>query len=351
MSDQIERGLNQVRDERGVALLVCLLVMAILTIIVLEFNYEVQVDAALTGNSFLALEAEYAARSGVAFCKALLREDAGADLALPGDRRTDSLDEEWVLGFEPMQVARSVVTARIFDEDGKINVNRVISTKKRKDDPKAISQLEGLFVDLEIPVELTDTVLDWVDFDSVTRHAGAEEDYYRSLSVPYLCKNSWLDSIEELALVKGFTREAVLGHRALTETALFAEEEIEPGLADCLTVFGSSDGRVNINTATEPVIRAIFGQDAAIAGSIVSQRQRAPFENMTDLKQRVPAVIRMKQIGQNLAFRSNCFSIVSEAVVHGMLVTIETVVQRRVPKDANDAQDVTFTTLAWKVTT
>ena len=50
MSGESERTLNLLRDERGVALLVCLLVMAILTVVVLEFHYEVQVDAALTGN-------------------------------------------------------------------------------------------------------------------------------------------------------------------------------------------------------------------------------------------------------------------------------------------------------------
>ncbi|MCK5558086.1 MAG: general secretion pathway protein GspK [Candidatus Hydrogenedentes bacterium] len=355
MSGESERTLNLLRDERGVALLVCLLVMAILTVVVLEFHYEVQVDAALTGNSFLALEAEYAARSGVAFCMAMLREDAANDLELSKDLRTDSLTEEWVLGLEPIQVARGIVTARIFDEDGKLNINRVVSTERdKKDEKEARLQLKRLFAELAIldnadPDERIIFVRDWIDADSVTMH-DAEEDYYRNLPVPYVCKNSWLDSIEELALIKGFTREIVFGQRTWTETEFFTEELIEPGLADYLTVFGSGEGRVNINTASEPVIRAVFGQNTVIPDTIVSRRQTAPFTNMADLKQRVPAVIRMREIGKNLAFRSNCFSIVSEGVVHGMRVTIETVVRRRVPGDADGVRNVSFETLAWKVT-
>ena len=111
------------KDDRGVALLICLLVVAILTIVVLAFHYDTQVDTALTANSFLSLEAEYAARSGVAFCLAMLREDAENDVALPVDRRTDSLTERWAIGLEPTQVGRAVVAATIADEDGKFNIN------------------------------------------------------------------------------------------------------------------------------------------------------------------------------------------------------------------------------------
>ncbi len=39
------------KDDRGVALLVCLLVVAILTIVVLQFHYDTQIDTALTANS------------------------------------------------------------------------------------------------------------------------------------------------------------------------------------------------------------------------------------------------------------------------------------------------------------
>jgi general secretion pathway protein K len=324
--------------------------MTILTVIVLEFNYEVQVDAALKGNSFLALEAEYAARSGVTFCKAMLRRDSADDLTLPENRRTDSLDEEWTLAAEPIQVARSIVSTRIVDEDGRLCINRVISAETYKPDDKAVLQLRRLLTEFGMEPEITDTVLDWIDVDSVQRRAGAEGDYYRGLPIAYLCKNTWLRSIDELALVKGFTRDAVFGYRASSDNGLFEGEQIEPGLVDYLSVFGGRSGEVNINTAPELVLRAILGENTGVATEIVAGRLTAPFENMADLKQRVPAVIGIAEIGKSIAFKSNCFSIVSEGVIHGMRVRIDAVVERIVPEGAVDVQDVSFRTLAWKVT-
>ncbi len=331
-------------------MLICLLIMTILTVVVLEFNYEVQVDAALKGNSFLALEAEYAARSGVTFCKAMLRRDSADDLALPGNRRTDTLTEEWALAADPIQVARSVVSTRIVDEDGKLCINRVIDPKTYKPDKKAVFQLRRLLTEFGMEPEITDMVLDWIDTDSVQRPVGAEGDYYRGLLIPYVCKNGWLSSIDELALVEGFTRDAVFVYSVSSGNELFEEEHIEPGLAEYLSVFGGRGGEVNINTAPEPVLRAVLGGDTGVPIDIVTGRETAPFENMADLKQRVPAVIGIAEIGKSITFRSNCFSIVSEGFIQGMHVRIDAVVERIVPKDAVDVQDVGFRTLAWKVT-
>ena len=350
MSGASERTLNAVKEKRGVALIICLLIMTILTVIVLEFNYEVRVDAALKGNSFLALEAEYAARSGVTFCKAMLRRDSADDLMLPGNRRTDSLDEDWALATEPIQVARSIVGTRIIDEDGKLCINRVVSAETYKPDKKAVLQLQRLLTEYGMEPEITDTVLDWIDVDSVQRHGGAEGDYYRGLLIPYVCKNGWLRSIDELALVKGFTHETVFGYRVPPGNELFEEEQIEPGLAEYLSVFGGRSGKVNINTAPETVLRVMLGENTGVATEIVAGRIAAPFENMADLKQRVPAVIGIAEIGKCIAFKSNCFSIVSEGFIQGMSVRIDAVVERIVPKDTVDVQDISFRTLAWKVT-
>jgi general secretion pathway protein K len=342
MIEQFDHKLGSFKDERGIALLISLLVMAIMTVVVLELSYEVQVDAALAGNSFQALEAEYAARSGVSFCMAMLREDAENDLALPPGARTDDLTEPWVAGFEPQQVGRAMVAARISDEDGKFNINRVVNENKPTEaDPRSVGQLKHLFVELGVigdadPAELTDPVCDWVDPDSVRRHGGAERVYYEQLPISYACKNKWLDSIEELALVKGFTLEMISGRRVTSV------DEFEPGLAEFLTVFGGVEGRININTAPEPVIRAVFHRSPAVAESIISQRATAPFEGLKDLQQRVPQKFGT---GINVSFASEHFSILSEADLKGTRVKIETMVRRRITNEG-----VMFETVAWKVT-
>ncbi len=347
MMDHHDRTLDPVADDRGVALIICLLIMAILTVVVFQFHYELQVDTALVANSFQSFEAEYAARSGVAFCLAMLRQDAELDLALPPENRTDNLAEGWVAGLEPMQVARAIVAARISDEDGKFNVNRVVDQKKPTEaDQQVVNQLVQLFAELEMlseadPVQLANLICDWVDPDSVQRDGGAESPYYESLPVPYICKNSWFDSIEELALVRGFSPEMIFSQRVVTETGFYSEEEIIPGLADFLTVHGRRHGRININTAPEPVVRALFYETPLVAESIISQRAVAPFTGLKDLQQRVPQKFGT---GVNVSFRSDHFSILSEGTVHGVRVNIQTVVRRIVT-----AQGVRFDTVAWKV--
>jgi len=347
MMEDHDRTLDPVADERGVALIICLLVMAILTVVVFQFNYEVHVDTALVANSFQALEAEYAARSGVAFCLAMLRQDAELDLALPPENRTDNLGEEWVVGIEPTQVARAIVTARISDEDGKLNINGVVNEKKPTHaDPRFVNQLIHLFTELEMlsdadPVQLVNLICDWVDPDSIQRDGGAESPYYESLPVPYICKNSWFDSIEELALVRGFSPEMIFSRRVVTGTGSYSEEEIVPGLADFLTVYGRRNARININTAPEPVLRAVFYETPQVAETIISQRAVAPFAGLKDLQQRVPQKFGT---GVNVSFRSDHFSILSEGTVHGVRVRIQTVVRRIVT-----ARGVRFHTVAWKV--
>src|SRR4029453_8078374 len=59
-----ERRYPAVRNERGVALLVVLMIVALLTITVTEFTYSVQIDAHRTRNALHALQAQLWARAG-----------------------------------------------------------------------------------------------------------------------------------------------------------------------------------------------------------------------------------------------------------------------------------------------
>ncbi|WDN90711.1 general secretion pathway protein K [Desulfosarcina sp. BuS5] len=50
---------------------------------------------------------------------------------------------------------------------------------------------------------IADSILDWIDTDLFTRPNGAENDYYQSLTNPYNSKNSYIESYDELLLIKG----------------------------------------------------------------------------------------------------------------------------------------------------
>ena len=84
----------------------------------------------------------------------------------------------------------------------------------------------------EMTEEIADSILDWIDADDNARPMGAEADYYRSENLPYTPRNAVPGCIEELLLVKGVTRQKLLGNDQNQDY------EIGPGESEA----GSGDG-------------------------------------------------------------------------------------------------------------
>jgi len=73
--------------------------------------------------------------------------------------------------------------------------------------------------------ELADAILDFIDEDDDPRSAGAESDYYQSLSPPYRAKNGPLRSLDELLLVGGVTPRLLYGEDANRNGVLDPNED------------------------------------------------------------------------------------------------------------------------------
>jgi type II secretory pathway component PulK len=76
------------RDERGMALVLALAVIALLCSLLVDFSYTMMVDLTLAANQRDEHQAFYAARSGIEVAKHLLQED---------DTEYDALDEDGAL--------------------------------------------------------------------------------------------------------------------------------------------------------------------------------------------------------------------------------------------------------------
>ena len=116
--------------------------------------------------------------------------------------------------------------------------------------------------------ELADAILDFIDADDTPRTNGCESEYYSSLSPSYPAKNSPLESLDELLLVRGVTSELLFGEDFNRNGLLDPNENdgdaswppdnadgaLQLGWSAYLTVFGREkntrwDGtnRININ--------------------------------------------------------------------------------------------------------
>jgi general secretion pathway protein K len=186
------------------------------------------------------------------------------------------VEAEWRYDGTPYPVAfqGGEAEVRVVSESGRISLNRAAEPLLRK--------VMKYFVEVgEQRDMVVDSIFDWKDPDDFHRINGAENDYYRSLSEPYDCKNGDFDSVEELLLVRGMTPELLYGKKG--------EDQEAPviGFKDVFTVFSTTD-RVDLNAAPPEVLTALLGIPFQLAKAITDARGEGGFSSPNDLLQRVP---------------------------------------------------------------
>jgi general secretion pathway protein K len=155
----------------------------------------------------------------------------------------------------------------IIPETAKLNVN-----KASLDD--LVNLLAALGVDAGRSGEIAEAILDW-------RRPGAAgsalDTYYLSLTPSFQAPHTSFEEIEELLLVKGVTPDLFYGTWAPSAATDPAADRLvrHAGLIDCLTVYGTDDRRVDVNTA-EPAVMAAVGVDPGAIQAIMQHRQSNP---------------------------------------------------------------------------
>jgi len=235
------------KDNRGFALILTILIIALLLAMTLHFNGAMWAGLYASANLRDGIHLSCIARSGVDCALAVLSEDASSS-------SSDSLTETWArlkeLSMSSVQLfEKGRFQTEIRDLSGKIPVNSLVNADGEYNEPQKellvrfLSQ-ERFGLEPEAIENLIDAVKDWIDPDSEVTRFGAENGYYRSLDPPCACRNGPAHSLSELRLVKG-----------MTDGLFFGGVETGPGISEHLTVYG--DGKININTAEAPVLLAL----------------------------------------------------------------------------------------------
>jgi general secretion pathway protein K len=252
--------------QKGMALVMTLLILTLLVVTGLELNRAVRVEANLAGNFRDLTQSSYIAQSGVEIGRLVIQNDNPA---------YDGLNEQWaqfesLSSFSQMLFTEGSFTGRIVDENSKLNPNGLID-RFGNVDPKKMTQMERLLVFLDYNPSVLDAILDWLDPDDQRRPQGEENDFYRKRKTPYSAKNGPLDYLGEMLLIKGVDASALYGSKE------------RMGLKDFLTVY--SDGRLNINTAgLIPLMCLAPEVDRTMAQAVLDARREKPFEKTEDLR-------------------------------------------------------------------
>ena len=303
------------KGERGVALLMVLLSIALLSAIVTRYSYEAYIDYQLAQNAADRAQAYYNARSGVEIYKLIL----SADKQLTGNPQLKAMAESfgintdayglWMMlpeldtrmiraiadpsiKAEDREAMREMFggaaldfvsgsaefldfhgdfAARIENEDGKINLNKFTDFHTDiLDAPvgRAIfamtldEQYDSLFEGYNAlgerrlsREEVIGNIDDWLDNNTepILTGGGSEDALYYRYEDQYRARNNRMETLQELALVRGI------------------DDDFMREFSKQLTVW--SDGKININTAPREVIAGLF-----LAYSVVQLNTEAAYE-------------------------------------------------------------------------
>jgi general secretion pathway protein K len=220
-SHRTPRPVSERGGERGVALIMVLWVLALLSVLAVGFASNARTELLIVRNQIEAARARAVAEAGISLAILELTQ-VSPELRWIADGR------EHVLAYGESRIRVSVQ-----DEAGKIDINQA---------PDEL--LDGLFrsvgVDFDSASRLVDAIADWKDPDDLRRLAGAEAADYRAAGLPYAPRNGPFLTVDELRLVLGMT------------PALFAR--IRP-----FVTVHSRSARINPLTAPAEVIRSLPG--------------------------------------------------------------------------------------------
>src|SRR3990167_8634298 len=159
-------------DESGIALLAALLVLALLSIVILQLDADAR--HALKGASGFRdqLRTTVLTDAGIQLARAVLQEDARADMQR-GDV-FDSSGDPWTTPILHHPVGTATVSIRIEDECAKLNLNELAYQLDPVARRAKIERVKQLFYLLQLDPNLVDAIVDWVDGDDIPEQGGAE---------------------------------------------------------------------------------------------------------------------------------------------------------------------------------
>lgn len=242
-------------SQGGLALVLTLMALVIITAMVVEFAYGVYVNTSFLRNWQTSERLSLTARSGVRLASELLHYAStqysytypGAVDIPPSDPFAGTIGN----------ATSDEVTLRMEDETSKFNLNSLVYSNDELHE-EAYNILNRLLENLSIEQEIADGIVDWIDKNEIPRGSGSEAG----------AANRPLVSPEELLLVPGMDRA------------------VYDKLLPYITIYGVRNNiKININGAGLPLLMAMHGEmTEELAQRIVSRRELKPFGKVEQLQ-------------------------------------------------------------------
>jgi general secretion pathway protein K len=278
------------RSQRGIALLVAVLLVALGTILATTIAYENAMTFRRGGATY-------------AFDQALLVQQAAEALAAYGLRLAHQADAQhtypsqgWGQPVGPVEVVPGVMlTAQLEDLQGRFNLNNLVKEDGTPDTTQ-VTAFQQLLEMLGLEPKWAGYMVDWIDRDIVPSVPdGAEDSVYMGQVPPYRTPNRYITSASELLALPGFGRD-----RYVT-------------LAPYVTAlpYGTN---LNVCTAKGPVLDAYLGHGdfSSDPNGLAKNRAAASgcFPSLSDYQAAAQATV-WKSISSKMTMTSSYFRLTS----------------------------------------
>jgi general secretion pathway protein K len=195
--------------QRGVALVMAVLIMALATILATEVGFRGFLDQRRTMNTFSLDQSFEIALGGEAWASDVLRRDKMQS------SQHDDFTEEWATPIPPIPLddlgEGAEFEGQLEDMQGRFNLNSLVTYDNSgagQVDDNAVKRLARLLEVLELETKWAGIIADWIDSDNNPGFPdGAEDPVYTNLSPPYRTANMPITRASELLALPEFGAE------------------------------------------------------------------------------------------------------------------------------------------------
>jgi len=277
--------------QRGVALIVALLVVALATVLIAALLDRGELANARTRNALREMQAESYARGLEDYAAHVLNQDL--------QNQNDYSDDIWAIPLPPTPVPGGEISATMTDLNGRFNLNNLVSDSSNVNQLYWADTFGRLLTALKLDAQLEKNVEDWMSNDS-----SASDAWYVAQPVPYRRAQRMFSHVSELRLVKGFDGDAYA--------------KISPYVAAL-----PMNTRINVNTASVPVLMTLAeGMTEQTAASIWKQGH-AHFQTLGEVPSQPPITYTQLFDTNSYYFLARC-----DVTLDGLPFTFYSLIER-----------------------
>jgi general secretion pathway protein K len=284
--------------QRGVALLLALLVVALASLLVAGLLDRGELAAARTRNQLRETQARAYAAGLENYAANVLREDAVQGAGL------DARDDIWAMPLPPTPVPGGTIAAQMTDLNGRFNLDNLDPAY----DTAGVwrEKFQRLLTVLSLDPLIADHVVAWMNADPA---AAAGDGYYLSQPVPYRRARRAFAHASELRLVEGVSGQAYAT------------------LAPYVTVLPPGTP-ININTADVPVLMTLSPNVTREMAQAIWQQGGAHYQTVDEVRQAQPALGAIVH-AECYAVRSSYFLARGRVTLDGLPFEFDSLIERR----------------------